>query len=508
MHKPENHIIVIFGASGDLTERKLIPSLYDLYYQNLMPDEFAILGVGRTDISDDSFRTKIAEGIGKFAKKERNSDVILDFSKHLFYISLNTQEPNDYGVLKDKLTVLDKSANANGNYLYYLATPPVLYDVIPQALAMQNLNSCGECAAKRKIVVEKPFGYNLKTAVALNKHLLEYFSEDQIYRIDHYLGKETVQNVLVTRFANGFFEPIWSNHFIEHVEITAAESIGIEGRGGYYDNSGAMRDMVQNHLTQLVGLVAMEPPAMFDATSLRNEIAKVFHSFRIYKPEEVAKHVIRGQYAESMVRGSKMSSYLSEKGVKQDSKTESFVALKLNIDNWRWGGVPFYIRTGKRMPTAVTEIVLHMKKAPHQIFGNNKISQTGNQIIIRIQPDEGIAMKFGMKVPGSGFEVQNVNMDFHYTELSDAYIPSAYERLLLDCMFGDSTLYTRADALDATWQFVDPILNAWQANPDIPLYKYPSGHWGPEESKLLFADTKQDWRYPCKNLGDDKYCEL
>ncbi len=508
MKKPQNQIIVIFGASGDLTERKLLPALYDLFYQKMLPEGFAILGVGRTPLHDDDFRGKIAEGIHQYAKKEVNKDVLAEFSKQLFYLAIDTKVSSDYKILKEKLQVLNQQVNANENYLYYLATPPVMYDFIPVALAEQGLNSCGECGRQRKIVVEKPFGYDLKTAKELNKKVLEYFTEDQIFRIDHYLGKETAQNILVTRFSNGFFEPIWNNHYIQYVEITASESIGIENRGGYYDGSGALRDMVQNHLTQLTGLVAMEPPSLFDTASLRNETIKVFNSFRKYKEEEVPNFVVRGQYAPSMVRGERLNSYLQEKGINSESKTETYVALKLFIDNWRWEGVPFYIRTGKRLPTAVTEIVLHLKPAPHQLFRQRCIGESGNMIIMRIQPDEGIALNFGMKIPGAGFKVQNVNMDFHYSDLSNAYIPSAYERLLLDCMNGDSTLYTRADALESTWSFIDPILNAWNNNPSIPLYHYPCGSWGPNEANKLLRDHDQEWRYPCKNINDDKFCEL
>jgi glucose-6-phosphate 1-dehydrogenase len=508
MKKPDNQIMVIFGASGDLSERKLIPSLYDLFYQKMLPDGFAVLGVSRTELSDDSFRDKNVEAIKKYSKKECKEDILRSFLKMLYYIPINTKEPSEYALLKKKLDELDKKVQAHGNYLYYLATPPTLYETITYSLAGQGLNKCDDCGYWRRIIIEKPFGSNLQTAIALNHVLLQNFNENQIFRIDHYLGKETVQNLLVTRFSNGFFEPLWNSRYIDRVEITSTESLGVENRGGYYDQVGALRDMVQNHLTQLVGLVAMEPPALFDADSLRNEMLKVFQSFRLYTDKDVPNNVVRGQYSEGMVNGNKLNAYVKEKGVAADSKTETFVALKLFIDNWRWGGVPFYIRTGKRMPTGVTEIALHLKPAPHHLFRQMNAERPVNVLILRIQPDEGIAINFGMKVPGTGFSVQNVNMVFHYSELSDTYIPSAYERLLLDCMNNDSTLYTRADALEETWKFIDPVIKSWENNPDIPLYTYPAGSWGPEKASDLFLIKSLKWRNPCKNLKDDSFCEL
>lgn len=508
MKQPDNHILVILGASGDLTERKLIPSLYDLFFQYQLPEGFIILGVGRTQMNDDAFRGKLAEGIKRHAKKETNETTLNNFLQLLLYISINTQQSEDYKLLRDKLTLIDKEFNTKSNYLFYLATPPALYEIIPASLGYVGLNKPTTENSWRRIIIEKPFGYNLQSATDLNKKILQHFNEEQIYRIDHYLGKETVQNVLVTRFSNGFFEPLWNSKYIDRVEISASENIGIENRGGYYDNAGALRDMVQNHLTQLVGLVAMEPPSLFDANSLRNELVKVFQSFRVYKPSEVQKYVVRGQYDQGVVQGNNLSAYRNEKGVAPQSMTETFVALKFYIDNWRWGGVPFYIRTGKRMATGVTEIVLHLKPAPHQIFRQRCVSQSTNMLIMRIQPDEGVALNFGMKIPGAGFKVQNVNMYFHYSDLANSYIPSAYERLILDCMMGDSTLYTRADALEYNWRFVDPILNAWVNKPDFPLYLYPSGSWGPNESNLLFEDKRIKWRFPCKNLNNEEFCEL
>ncbi|MDQ3194088.1 MAG: glucose-6-phosphate dehydrogenase, partial [Bacteroidota bacterium] len=349
-----------------------------------------------------------------------------------------------------------------------------------------------------------------ESSLLLNELAGKYFSEKQIYRIDHYLGKESVQNILVTRFANGVFEPLWNRNYIDHIEITSIESIGIENRGGYYDKSGILRDMVQNHLMQIVGYVAMEPPSTFHSKSIRDESLKVFHSLRPMKEEDIEKMVMRGQYTESRIRGEEVPGYREEKDVAPDSRTETYVAMKFFIDNWRWGGVPFYIRAGKRMPTRVTEVVIHFKPTPYHLFKSERdIAESYNKLVIRIQPDEGILIKFAMKVPGTEFKVQNVNMDFHYNDLLNIKLPSAYEKLLLDCMLGDSTLFIRADAVEACWRFIQPILDAWKTNPDIKVYGYPSGTWGPEYADDLIAGKGFTWRYPCKNLvNDGTYCEL
>ena len=349
-----------------------------------------------------------------------------------------------------------------------------------------------------------------RSAAELNLALLSHLEEHQVYRIDHYLGKESVQNLLVTRFSNGIFEPLWNRNFIHHVEITAAESLGVGTRGGYYDNSGALRDMLQNHLLQLVGLVAMEPPTVISSDAIRNEVLKVFQSLRPITGNAIRGQVIRGQYMASHVHGEAMTGYRSEEGVPENSRTETFVAMKLYIDNWRWGGVPFYIRTGKRLPTKVSEIVVHFKPSPHKLFSDHEGGTVeGNRLVIRIQPDEGILLKFGMKVQGAGFKVQDANLDFHYKDLSDNYIPEAYQRLLLDCMQGDSTLYTRGDAVEAAWRFVDPVLKAWEEDKSIPLHGYPCGTWGPEIADQMIEGEEYTWRCPSKNLADDGlYCEL
>lgn len=509
MKRPEHHILVIFGASGDLAYRKLIPALYDLHKQKLLPERFAVLGAGRTELNDIKFREKMKDGIKKFSNfKEDEGKLDEDFLKQISYISIDTQNYEDFIKLKAHLEKLDGELGTNGNVIYYLSTPPSLYSVIPTLLGKAKLNNTSNGNWK-KLIVEKPFGYDLQSAIELNKKLSEYFKEDQIYRIDHYLGKETVQNILVTRFSNGIFEPLFNRNYVHHVEITSVESSGIENRGGYYESSGALRDMVQNHLLQLTGLIAMEPPSSFDSNSLRNEVVKVFQSLRQFKDEDIINNSIRGQYSSATIKGEKILGYREEKGVNPESRTETYAALKIYVDNWRWGGVPFYIRTGKRLPTKVTEVVIHFKPTPHYLFSNRDMNNSCNQLVLRIQPDEGVLFKVGMKVPGQGYDIQNVNMDFHYSELSNTYLPTAYERLLHDCMIGDSTLYQRVDAVEAAWKFVDPILNAWKSDDKIPIYGYPAGTWGPEKADDIIEEKGMAWRYPCKNLAEDGiYCEL
>lgn len=497
MKQAKNQILVIFGASGDLTKRKLLPALFELFTQNLLPERFAVLGASRSPLSDEDFRIRAEEFLPEGPKRET-------FKKLLYYQPIQNNQPADFLPLKERLEKMTSELNIDPNYIFYLSTPPSLYSVIPRFLCENGLSKSE--THFRRLIVEKPFGTDLESAQKLNKELLHYFDEDQIYRIDHYLGKETVQNMLVTRFANGIFEPLWNRRYVERVEITSAENLGVEGRGGYYDHSGALRDMLQNHLLQITGFIAMEPPVVVEANAIRNEILKVFQSLRPIREEEVAEHVIRGQYTAATINGHKVAGYREEPGVASNSRTETFVALRFFIDNWRWAGVPFFIRTGKKLPTRVTEVVIHFRKVPHHLFGTSNSSHN-NQLIIRIQPDEGILLKFGMKTPGAGFNVQTVNMDFHYSDLAQEKVPSAYERLLLDCMVGDATLYARGDAVEEAWKFVQPVLNAWNNNPNIPIYGYPAGTWGPAESDRLIPDGT--WRYPCKNLSNDGlYCEL
>ncbi|RMG73068.1 MAG: glucose-6-phosphate dehydrogenase [Bacteroidetes bacterium] len=508
MPAPTPLLLTIFGASGDLAYRKLIPALYDLSAQDLLPAGFAVLGVSRTEYSDAEFRDRLRAGIEEFAHREVEADALDRFLQQVYYQPLNTHEESDYAVLKERQEALAKVHGTEGNVIYYLSTPPSLYRVIPSHLAAHGLHQPEEGWCR--LIVEKPFGYDLESGKALNDYLLSILAEDQIYRIDHYLGKETVQNLLVTRFSNGIFEPLWNRNYIHHVEITAAESLGVGDRGGYYDSSGALRDMIQNHLLQVMGLVAMEPPTVVEADAIRNEVLKVFQALRPIREEDVATQVIRGQYVASHIRGEAVKGYREEKGVSPDSRTPTYVALKAYVDNWRWGGVPFYIRTGKRLPTRATEVVIHFRETPHRLFADLcGLDHLFNQLVIRIQPNEGMLLKLGMKLPGMGFRVEHVNMDFLYKDMGANYVPSAYERLLLDAMQGDATLYARGDAVEAAWRFVDPILKAWAHEPDLPVYGYPAGSWGPENADTLIEGEGYTWRYPAHNLADDGvYCEL
>jgi len=510
MKKPESFLFAIFGGSGDLNKRKLMPALYHLFKGGLLPERFAILSLSRTAYTDDSFREKISESIAGGTGKSVDSDQWTAFAAHLHYESFDPARRDDFDRLRQRLSHLDSESELGDRKLFYLATPPELFLPIASGLGEQGLSRGTSAGHWRRIIIEKPFGRDLASALALNAQLRQYFAEEQLYRIDHYLGKETVQNILALRFANGIFEPLWNRNYIHHIEITAAEQLGVEERGGYYDTSGALRDMVQNHLLQVAATVAMEPPALFDDVSVRNEKVKVFQSLRPLNAKEIKRQVVRGQYIASTVRGEAVPGYRQEKNVAADSQTETFVAIKFHIDNWRWGGVPFYIRTGKRLPTRVTEVVVHFKDTPHQLFKSPTTEPAPlNQLILRIQPDEGILLKFGMKIPGAGFNIKSVGMDFKYSELADLQVPEAYERLLLDALLGDGTLYARADAVEAAWRFIDPILDAWKSDRSIKLLGYPAGTWGPLEASALFGDANADWRYPCKNLtGDDSYCEL
>ena len=483
----ENCCIVIFGASGVLTARKLVPALYNLYKVGRLGKHFSVLGVARTGLSDDEFRQKMHEALIKF--EQASGPDLEAFCEHLYYQAVNTSDALDYAKLLPRLDELHDKYGSSGNTLYYLSTPPSLYGVIPECLAAHGLNT--EEFGWKRIIVEKPFGYDIETAKALDIQIHRFFEEHQIYRIDHYLGKETVQNLLVLRFSNGLFEPLWNRNFIDYVEITGAESIGVEERGGYYDGSGAMRDMLQNHLLQVLAMVAMEPPAIINATSMRDEVAKVLHCLHPLSAENVKNDVVLGQYVAGTVDGEQVVGYLEEKGVPPDSSTETFIALKCEIDNWRWAGVPFYVRSGKRLPTRVTEIVIHFKTTPHPVFSQNAPE---NKLIIRIQPDEGISMRFGLKKPGAGFEAKEVSMDFSYADLASTNLLTAYERLLLDAMKGDATFFARTDAVHACWRFVQPILDYKAAHGRV--YEYESGSWGPTEADKLIARHGKLWGKP------------
>ena len=483
----DNNCIVIFGASGDLTHRKLIPALYNLYKIGRLSENFSVLGVARSDLNDETFREKMREAL--IHNEETTPETLDAFCSHLYYQAVNTSDAQDYGKLVPRLDDLHDKYKTCGNTLYYMSTPPSLYGVIPECLAAHGLNT--EEYGWKRIIVEKPFGYDEKTAQALDVQIHRFFEEHQIYRIDHYLGKETVQNLLVLRFSNGWFEPLWNRNFIDYVEITGAESIGVEERGGYYDGSGAMRDMFQNHLLQVLAMVAMEPPAIINANSMRDEVAKVMHSLRPLTAEDMEHNLVLGQYTAAEINGKMENGYLEEKGVPADSRTETYIALRCEIENWRWAGVPFYVRTGKRLPARVTEIVIHFKTTPHPVFSQNAPE---NKLIIRIQPDEAISMRFGLKKPGAGFEAKEVSMDFRYADLAGAQVLTAYERLLLDAMKGDATLFARTDAVHAAWKFVQPILD-YKANGGR-IHEYESGTWGPVAADKLIAKQGKVWRKP------------
>jgi len=493
-----NHVIVIFGGSGDLTKRKLIPALCKLYERGAFGGSVKILGVGRTRFTDEQYREHL--------KSSSGPDNPVFFS-NIFYLSADPAVSESYNLLKKRLYEFDES-----NYLFYLATPPSLYETVPLnlkgvALNLEGMEMEGIKSGSRRIIVEKPFGYDLESAVKMNSVLKSVFNESQIFRIDHYLGKETVQNILALRFANSIFEPIWNRHYIESVEITAVENMGIEDRGGFYDGVGALRDMVQNHLIQLLALVAMEPPVIFGEQEFRDEVVKVYKSLKPLSEQEIPARVIRGQYIAGEKRGEMAKAYREEKGVRHDSQTETFLAMRVDISNWRWEGVPFFIRTGKQMPTKVTEIIIHFRQTPHRLFSCRDNCPEQNQLIIRIQPNEGIVLKYDVKIPGSGFNVRQVPMEFTYDkigELSD----DAYSRLIEESLSGDSTLFTRSDAVEASWNYFDKVLRFWENHPETPLYGYPAGSWGPLESEQITGSEK-GWTNPCKNLTNTNlYCEL
>jgi glucose-6-phosphate 1-dehydrogenase len=497
----ESQMMVIFGSNGDLAKRKLLPAIFQLYLDNQLPDNFAVIGAGSMDLTVDAYKKTVILALNEFGIQHALNETAKQlFLEKVFYIRVNNKAETDFHSLR---TYLDDIATKNSiakNIIYYFSIPPFMYEFVAENLLKAGLNE--EHDGWKRMIVEKPFGYSYDSAIELDKKLHQGFHEDQIYRIDHYLGKETVQNILVTRFYNGFFEPIWNRKYVDRVEITAAEKIGVSGRGGYYDTSGAMRDMIQNHLLQVLAVVAMEPPVIFDSESIRNETVKVFQALRPIRGQDISTHVIRGQYTTTSSGDQIIPGYRDEVGVKKDSKTETFVALKAYIDNWRWGDIPFFIRTGKYLPERVTEVVIHLKHAPHQLFKQLCLTQPNNMIILRIHPDAGVAIDFGMKIPGAGYKVHNVNMAFRYSDLSESKIPEAYERLILDCMTGDSTLYARADAVKASWKFVDPILQAWESDENIPVYFYNCGSWGPEEANLLFNDKYTQWREPGANINE------
>jgi glucose-6-phosphate 1-dehydrogenase len=487
---PEPACLVIFGASGDLTARKLIPALYNLALQHLLPASFAVVGSARRQMTKDAFRTELHDAVAEFSRtRPINEEVWATFARSIDYVA--TPDERSYDDLREVLARVDKEIGGSGNRLFYLATPPAAYEPIINAIGAHGLR--GQSGWSR-VVVEKPYGRDLATAMHLTSVVQEVFREDEVFRIDHYLGKETVQNILVLRFANSIFEPIWTRQFVDHVQITAAESIGIEERAGYYDSVGAMRDIVQNHLLQLLALVGMEPPAAFDDRSVRDEKVKVLRALRRIAPDEVGTLTVRGQYGPGFIGGERVPSYRDEHGVANDSQTETFVALKCFIDNWRWEGTPFYVRTGKRLPKRSTEIAIRFRVAPHRIFTREASEGVdANELVIRIQPDEGISLTFGAKVPVQGLRIRSVNMDFGYGESFMVDAPDSYETLILDALRGDATLFTRRDEVEQQWAFVDPILAGWHAGGQ-ELEMYAAGTWGPDQATALIARDGRAWR--------------
>jgi glucose-6-phosphate 1-dehydrogenase len=484
--RPEPCAMVIFGASGDLTKRKLFPALYSLAFRELLPEHFAVVGVARTEESDDAFRERMKAAVQEFGRDEFRDDVWERLAGGIRYVTADFTDTETFFSRAEKvLTTLDKERGIPGNRVGYLAVPP---DVIEPIL--EGMGTRPSKGGWTRVIVEKPFGHDLASALELNDVLHKYFDESQIYRIDHYLGKETVQNMLALRFANGIFEPLWNRLIIDHVQITVAESIGIEARAGYYEKAGAIRDIFQNHLLQLVALTAMEPPIDFTSDSVRNEKVKVLKSLSTPGPRDV----VRGQYGRGYVEGEEVPGYREEPGVDPNSMTETYVAAKLFVDNWRWAGTPFYVRTGKRLARRETTIAIEFKRAPHPPF--EELAAEGlqpNVLLINIQPDEGVSLAIGAKVPGQGLQIRTVHMDFLYGGAFRTDMPEAYERLLLDCMRGDSTLFTREDEVVEQWQLVDAIIAAWQRDrPSFP--NYAAGTWGPPTAEDLLQKDGRAWR--------------
>jgi glucose-6-phosphate 1-dehydrogenase len=487
-------VMVIFGFTGDLTRRKLIPALYNLASQQLLSREFAVIGIGRSPMSDEDARKKVTEDFKKFATGAVDKELWDWFVGRISYVNGDVDDPATYDKLKEALDRVDKEYNSHGNYFFYMATAPKYFDDVVERLARVGLMQ-EENGHWRRVIIEKPFGHDLDSAKALNKHLLKVTAEHQIYRIDHYLGKETVQNILALRFANGIFEPIWNRRYIDHVQISVAETVGVEQRGDYYDGAGALRDMVPNHIMQLISLTAMEPPISFEANAVRDEQAKILHAVQPFTNQDVLTKTVRGQYGAGEMDGEPVPGYRSEEGVPPDSRTETFVAMRLLIDNWRWAGVPFYLRTGKRLSGRNTHVVIQFRRAPFMLFRETQVeTMMPNQLVLHIQPEEGISLRFAAKTPGTTMDLGEVNMDFAYADYFGVTPSTGYERLLHDCMIGDATLFQRADMVEAGWRVVDPVLDVWKALPPREFPNYAAGTWGPKEADELMERDGRRWR--------------
>ncbi len=496
--------MVICGATGDLTERKLAPALYNTLLGGFLPPEFTVVGFARRELSDDEFRQHLLDGINKHSRNRPAKPAIWEsFARGIEYHRGDLDDPAAYAELAKRLDRIDRDRGTAGNRLFYLAVPPAMYPDIVNQLDQAGLAASGQRRRTgpnrgwTRVIVEKPFGYDLESARTLNRVISDVFDENQVFRIDHYLGKETVQNLAVFRFGNGLFEPIWNRRYIDSVQITVAETVHVEGRGDFYDQTGALRDIVQNHALQLMAMFAIEPPVEFDAEDLRDEKLKVLRAVKPMTPADVAANVIRGQYVSGWVEGERIPSFRDAPEVAPDSQTETFVALKLGIDSWRWAGVPFFIRTGKALPSRVTEIAVQFKRAPLALFARAGVPQIDDNILaIRVQPDEGILLRFGAKVPGQGLQIRNVNMDFRYGSSFAVDSPDAYETLLLDAMVGDASLFTRNDEVERAWQILQPILDAWGSGIGGPLHFYAAGTWGPPAADELLEREGRAWRRP------------